>query len=1016
MATPEQSKVGNTDHNVVFLDDVEFGRTSDTTNSRSCCDETGGSGSRELSVLGPLPSDTNDFLNVGTGSSNGSINSNTDSKGSGNGFGIRGTSILKKRPTPQKRNSKSGTSLKSGLSLTSKTGNSGSIRTGSTGSSGGSGLYSPHAKATPRHVFYSRWLFFLLLCMVASILGYLTYSSLTGNESYLAECVFVKVAEHALSTICENQKKKKLGMDSMGSVLGSSGPRLDQWPFVTQMDYETIAQNIIDTSNGCNIAYGPILTPNQVPEFESFAADFYQKTRQPEPFPNGTGVKVEDKVAVWAMDGETGMPYHDLSGSTAWESSRHIIVPMYHHATGPSKKLMFNMHSSPLLGKTMEDMMTCAEETAVLIREHEEKYGVLLEEGEEVPPPPSLQDCTMVTEIAHNKTSSVQKEPMGPGASMMQPVFPVNNKTEMTGVLVTSIVWTEIMKSVFSANIDGIDLVLSSPTQQVSFRVIEGIPTYTGIGDLHDPAYDDKKLEGDVMFPGYFANQSVPYTLALYPSDRVYEMYSTKNPYYATIGAICVMIFTVLMFMAYDFLVRREFSAKHELLKAKRHFMRYVSHEVRTPLNSVCMGLNLMQEEIQAKITNSGSDGGENAMITIDEANAWLSLSRDVHISAQSATNVLNDFLNYDKIESRQLTLELSVIPIQPLINEIATEFTLPAQDKTINLSLIQEKVNASGDAAPDHIDNIESQLLEDQVVVGDKARLSQVVRNVVSNAIKFTPEKGSITIKTTWIVATVDEATKINLQDGQKEDLHQTGWIQIEVIDTGGGMTEDQLKTVFESGVQFNRNKNQKGGGSGLGLFIAKGIVDQHNGTLTVASEGLGKGSTFICKLPVYCRPKTNNVDLISLCSRDDSITERVCSTWLDEHTDKDLCYRILVVDDAPMNRKLLTRLLMKRGHDVDMAEDGLQAYEKVVADMNEGKRYDTILMDFQMPTMDGPTATQKIRSAGCDSFIVGITGNVLPQDVEHFKNCGADGVLGKPFQVEELESMWIEYGVTAE
>jgi hypothetical protein len=197
------------------------------------------------------------------------------------------------------------------------------------------------------------------------------------------------------------------------------------------MDYETIAQNIIDTSNGCNIAYGPILTPNQVPEFESFAADFYQRIRQPEPFPNGTGVKVEDKVAVWAMDGETGMPYHDLSGSTAWESSRRIIVPMYHHATGPSKKLMFNMHSSPLLGKTMEDMMTCAEETAVLIREHEEKYGVLLEEGEEVPPPPSLKDCTMVTEIAHNKTSWVQNEPMGPGASMMQPVFPVNNKTEV---------------------------------------------------------------------------------------------------------------------------------------------------------------------------------------------------------------------------------------------------------------------------------------------------------------------------------------------------------------------------------------------------------------------------------------------------------------------------------------------------------------------------------------------------------------------------------------------------------
>jgi len=310
----------------------------------------------------------------------------------------------------------------------------------------------------------------------------------------------------------------------------------------------------------------------------------------------------------------------------------------------------------------------------------------------------------------------------------------------------------------------------------------------------------------------------------------------------------------------------------------------------------------------------------------------------------------------------------------------------------------------------------MESQLLEDQVVVGDKARLSQVVRNVISNAIKFTPEKGQITVKTTWMVATVGESTNVNLQDGTTEALNQTGWIQLEVTDTGPGMTEDQLATVFQSGVQFNANKNQKGGGSGLGLFIAEGIVNQHNGTLTVDSEGLGKGSSFVCKLPVYCEPKRQTADHLSIDSRDASITERVSSSWLDEHTESDLCYRILVVDDAPMNRKLLTRLLLKRGHEVDMAEDGLQAHDMVVAEMKEGRRYDTILMDFQMPIMDGPTATQKIRSIGCDSFIVGITGNVLPQDVEHFKMCGADGVLGKPFQVEELESMWIEYGVTSE
>jgi len=1037
MAPQGSNKGDNNENRVVFMEDIELGKSGEG--------ESTGSNSKEFSIVAPLPSDTMSTPNrkrsnsisdsIVSGNSDNAINSSNNGGG-----GIRGTSILKKRYTNPK-NSSGSSITKGGASVTtSKSGGTGSMRTHSTGgsSSTGNGLYSHNAKATPRHVWYSRWLFFFLLCMVAAVLGYLTYSSLTNNETYLADCVFMKVAEHAIYTISFNQKKKKLGMDSMGSVVGSSGSDRDDWPFVTQKDYESIANNIIDVSRGCNIAYGPILAPNEVPAFEAFAEDYYQNTR-PEPWPNGTGVKVEDRVAVWAMGGDPMAPFHDDSGATGgWNSTKSIIVPMYQHAAGASPKLMFNLHASPLLGKTIEDMMACSEEKKELIREHNLKYSeeIILDGGEVlVPPPlPSLKDCTMVTEINHDQTSAVQKEPNGPGASMMQPIFPANDKTEMVGVLVTAIVWTENMVDVFADNIDGIDLVLSTPTQQVSFRVNKGVVTYQGIGDLHDPAYDEQKQEGDVTLPGYFANQSVHYTIALYPSDTLYEMYSTKNPYYATVGAICVMVFTVCMFIAYDCLVRREFNAKHELLKAKRHFMRYVSHEVRTPLNSVCMGLNLMQEEIQAKLTDPSTEGTSNAMITIAEASAWLSLSRDVHISAQSATNVLNDFLNYDKIESRQLTLELSIVPIQSMVREIVTEFVLPAQDKSIALSVLTEKVNSCDASAcaistsrtskskknkveVDYIDQIESQLLKDQVVVGDKSRLSQVMRNVLSNAIKFTPDKGSITVKTTWIVATVDESTNVLLQDGQKEDLHQTGWIQIEVTDTGPGMTEEQLATVFESGVQFNRNKNQKGGGSGLGLFIAKGIVDQHNGILEVTSEGMGKGSSFVCKLPVYCKPKHQKIgNMVVPVSGDESISERVSSSWLDERNDRDLCYRILVVDDAPMNRKLLTRLLMKRGHHVDMAEDGLQAYEKVVAEMKEGRRYDTILMDFQMPVMDGPTATQRIRMEGCDSFIVGITGNVLPQDVEYFKTCGADDVLGKPFQVEQLEYMWIEYGVTAD
>jgi len=966
----------------------------------------------------------------------------------------------KKNQIPRRKSNVSGTS-----GIYSRHSNG----THSTGSSSGTGnkYHSAHLKATPRPIFWGRWLFFILLLMVAAALGYMTYNMLSDNETTLAECLFEKVADNAIIIIRNNQDRKMLGMSTMGSAIGAAGYNRDQWPFVTLDDYQSLARNVIDVSHGCNIGFAPFVTPAQVSTYNIFAGNHYQYSRIPEPFPEGTAA-IDDHgtVGIWSSK-----PFLDLTGeTTSWNSSRRILAPMIQHSNGISKKLMFNLHSSEAVGKMMEDMMDCAEETKELIRKYEQLEEEIrikneneidsnsntLEEVEDTAPAvvllpknkPSLQDCTMVSDIKLNKTSAQQQEPNGPGASMLQPVFPASNKTEITGMLITSIVWSENMKGVFSANVDGIFVVLSTPTQSVTYFVEKGVVQYLGEGDFHDRQFDHVKKEGIITTVGMFSNTSVPYTMTLYPSERLYEMYSTHNPRIATIGAVCIMVFTLLMFLAFDCLVRREFSAKQELLKAKRHFMRYVSHEVRTPLNSVCMGLNLIQEEIQSKLnvpkamagggSSSSPNGSDSAMITIDEAQAWLSLSRDVHVSAESATNVLNDFLNYDKIESRQLKLELSVIPILTLITGTTSEFVLPAQDKEIELTIMQERVSASDVTAtttsknshttnhhhhkhqrwPKKIVNgvadIESQHLQDQVVVGDKARLSQVVRNVISNAIKFTPKKGSITVKSTWVVAAVGESTVINLQDGAKESLCQTGWIQIEVIDTGNGMTNEQVEKVFQSGVQFNANKNQKGGGSGLGLFIAKGIVDQHNGTLTAYSKGIGKGTSFVCKLPVYCKPKEREINNAPVASRDVSITERVSSSWLDEVSGRDLSYRILVVDDAPMNRKLLTRLLMKRGHHVEMAEDGLEAYEKVASAMKEGKRYDTILMDFQMPVMDGPTSTQKIREEGCDSFILGITGNVLPEDVAHFKNSGADGVLGKPFQVEELESLWIEYGVT--
>jgi CheY-like chemotaxis protein len=236
---------------------------------------------------------------------------------------------------------------------------------------------------------------------------------------------------------------------------------------------------------------------------------------------------------------------------------------------------------------------------------------------------------------------------------------------------------------------------------------------------------------------------------------------------------------------------------------------------------------------------------------------------------------------------------------------------------------------------------------------------------------------------------------------------------MQINVKDSGVGLSRDQVNKLFGDGVQFNVNDLQAGNGSGLGLYIAKGIVLQHGGTMNADSEGLGCGSTFTVTLPLYHIPDQSlpTDALVKFDRRLPSVSEAS-----QEREDRYKTLRVLVVDDAVLNRKLLSRLLQNRGHVCDLAENGQEAVDLVHQSMTDGRPYDCILLDGVMPVMDGPTAATHIRlDLGCDTFIVGITGNVMPEDIDHFKHCGANGVLPKPVKLHDLEVLWMEYGLFA-
>jgi CheY-like chemotaxis protein len=249
---------------------------------------------------------------------------------------------------------------------------------------------------------------------------------------------------------------------------------------------------------------------------------------------------------------------------------------------------------------------------------------------------------------------------------------------------------------------------------------------------------------------------------------------------------------------------------------------------------------------------------------------------------------------------------------------------------------------------------------------------------------------------------------SKSERQQGDTSIVH--GKLVIAVTDSGAGMREEEYSRLFKEIVQFRPEVLQAGGGSGLGLWITKGIVDLHGGTVSAYSAGLGRGSSFVVELSMhrivnhlcpsvpatFTRLVTPSIPVID----PDKIVRPICPP------NKSLqlgIWDLLIVDDSALNRKMLLKTFRAAGHLCDYAEDGLIAVEMVASRIASSEdSYSAILMDFVMPNMDGPTATKAIRGLGYEAPIFGLTGNTLSSDVEYFLASGADRVLAKPLNTD--------------
>lgn len=428
-----------------------------------------------------------------------------------------------------------------------------------------------------------------------------------------------------------------------------------------------------------------------------------------------------------------------------------------------------------------------------------------------------------------------------------------------------------------------------------------------------------------------------------FQNDNFYQ----KLGYLVISGGILILVMIVLLYYRSQKSLKKQMAHEREVHNArltaqsannaKSEYLAMVSHEIRTPMNGVLGMSNLL---LQGTLTEEQRE-----------------YAKTIHNSAESLLRIVDDVLDFSKIEAGKIQLNTTTVDIRRIVADVFS--TLPQSSLYLAVSY-----------------SVDSNV--PQFINCDPVRLRQILLNFLSNAVKFT-EKGNISLECKVI------------------DRNEDGSIRLGFVikDTGIGIAEERIKSLFKPFVQESHTTIRKYGGTGLGLNIAYNLITMMNGKIKVSSQ-VGKGSTFTFYITTTA---------VANIQKNMSILEKDKNVLLDNSLSMAYPLNILVVDDNEINLMLITKTLSKLGYDCKRGSNGQMA-----VDMVKHEQFDMIFMDMQMPIMDGTVATTEIRKfykVYEYPVVVALTANALNDGKDKCLEAGMQDFIAKPFKPAEIEEV---------